>query len=204
MATLAAASLCLSGCLTCEEPFYQDGDLIQDDRIVGEYSTWPKEDPECSLVVKRQSSGTAEKGKYLVTVQEGKDASISFGAALFKYGTNTFMDLMFSSQSGESRNPGGPPGTVEFLRAMLPKPHHLLVRVKLTEEGLGFSVTKRDSLITLFNAARVQWERVEWEGADIARLKMKTPEVRKLLERALSEGIFPTPTNLAKAKPLAK
>jgi hypothetical protein len=203
-AILVAASFCLSGCLTCEEPFYKDEDLFQDDRIVGTYSSQSKEDPESYCVVQERPVGTARKGHYLIVFHEGTTASISFDAALFKVGTKSFLDLTLAAQSGSVRNPGGPPGTIEILSAILPKPYHLLVSVKLTEKGLGCSFTKRGNLIALFNAAHARWEQIEWEGADIARLKMKTPEARKLLEHALTDAVFPTPTNFAKAKPLTK
>ena len=191
---LLEVSFLLSGCLTSPNPFYAEADITQDDRLLGDYR-----DPESQegFLIKDDQD---RRGRYLVQCVEGASGShsITFTGTLFNLGGRTFLDLLPISDSSFNHIGGTPPGPVEIMHGLTFQPLHLVARVDLTENGVGFSVPKRQELGVLIqrDPSLRQFIRV-----DTLLLPMQTPELRKLLERhGAGDGVFPKPAKFQKPK----
>jgi hypothetical protein len=192
---LLATGFLLSGCLTSPNPFYADADIIQDDRILADYRETPRGDgSQEGFIVERNND---QAGRYRLRHTEGR-YWMTFTATLFRIGDNTFLDIYPESDSGVYRVPGGPPTGTEILRGLTYQPLHLVARVTISDEGLGFSVIKPKGLRVLVDRDPSLRQYVRGESL---LLPMATADLRKLLEKlADDEMVFPKPQKLQKSK----
>jgi hypothetical protein len=68
-----AALLVLSGCLTSPKPFYQESDIIVDDRIVGTYGDESDRSQSSTHLYITKDPDYYHKGAYYITVASGSD-----------------------------------------------------------------------------------------------------------------------------------
>jgi hypothetical protein len=179
------ACVLLSGCLTSPNAFYTEADIIQDDRILGDYREQNAED---GTLIQRI---TDQKGRYRVRSFEGEQGKywISFVGTLFKVGDKTFLDLYPTSDSSFNHVGGTPPGGIEILHRLVYQPLHLVARVDFSDAGVAFSVPQQAQLATLVQRDPALRQFVRGESL---QLQLKTPELRKLLEKhGASDDIFP-------------
>jgi len=185
----------LTGCLTSPNPFYSQSDVIQDNRIVGDY--YPQSDTRFRIEKDRKNDG-----RYIVRVTEGstkEDHWIEFAGTLFKLGTNTYLDLNPRTNSAPLHIPGNPPTLTEMLHAITHQSLHLVVRVCFSDKGVGISVAKDRGLFALARKAGLTADSIREE---VMRLDLPTAELRKILAKAEGDDVFPVPSEFTQPKPL--
>ncbi|HUD48137.1 MAG TPA: hypothetical protein VMR33_14995 [Candidatus Baltobacteraceae bacterium] len=130
-----AAAVLLCGCFTSEKPFYQQGDIVTDDRLVGTYDGGKPYHWEVRK---------ADEGSYDVTVVgvgPNKSCLMEFTGVLFRLGTNQFIDLLPVIKACDHTSEGTAPalGLIEMLQAATIQPLHLVVKVHIgiNEIGVG-------------------------------------------------------------------
>lgn len=79
--------LLIAGCLTSENPFYEESDVIQDSRFVGTFQNLKQASDLAVTVV------ASKNGKYVVHVTESMKTT-DYLATLFKIKESTFVDLI--------------------------------------------------------------------------------------------------------------
>lgn len=194
---LLATGFLLSGCLTSPNPFYADADIVQDERILGDYREPPTAGGfQEGFVVEPNDD---QVGRYRVRYTESS-YWMTFAATLFRVGGNTFLDIYPESDSGVSRDPGGPPTGTQILRGLTYQRLHLVLRITISDQGVGFSVVRRKELDVLIG--RDPSLRQYGRGESLL-LPMATPDLRKLLEKIGGDGtVFPKALKLQKPKPI--
>ncbi len=136
-----AVMLVVSGCLTSEEPFYQEGDIKTDDRLIGTYQ-----------LEKEQTSWSIQKDldhpdRYLVTLaSDMKPCVMRFSGVLFQVGTNRFFDMLPMLESCD-HVAGSTPGPIEIMQGITLQPLHLVVRMDATTNGLRYGVVDQQALL---------------------------------------------------------
>jgi hypothetical protein len=142
--SLAVAVIIIaSGCLTSEEPFYQESDIKADDRLLGAYRNGNEQtgfkidkDPDHS-------------NRYLVTLaSDVKPCTMRFSGVLFHVGTNLFFDMLPMLESCD-HVAGSTPGPIETIQGMMLQPLHLVVKIDLTPNGLRYGVIDQQGLLTM-------------------------------------------------------
>jgi hypothetical protein len=141
-----AAVLTLSGCLTSEEPFYQDGDVRVDDRLVGTYGDEANPSQPTRLYISKVNEFDEYKGQYYLTVSESPSCSMKFGAVLFQVGTNRFLDMIPIIEACDHL-PGNPPSLIELLQSAMLRPMHMVVKVDINTNGIRFSFADHVALL---------------------------------------------------------
>lgn len=194
---LLATGFLLSGCLTSTNPFYADADIFQDERILGDYREPPTADGFQEGFVVEPNNDQA--GRYRLRYTENR-YWMTFTATLFRVSGNTFLDIYPESDSGVYRDPGGPPTGTQILRGLTYQRLHLVARITMSDEGVGFSVVQRKELGVL--VGRDPSLRQFARGESLL-LPMATTDLRKLLEKiGGDETVFPKPQKLQKPKPI--
>ncbi len=129
--------LVVSGCLTSQQPFFEESDIRVDDRLVGAYKdeSDQSQSPARFYVVK--DPDYYHKGAYYVTVASSSDCSMKFGAVLFQIGTNRFLDLVPIIEACD-RLAANPPSLIELLQSVVLQPMHMAVKVAVSTNGLKF------------------------------------------------------------------
>jgi hypothetical protein len=132
--------LVLSGCLTSQEPFYQEGDIKVDERLVG---TYRYENEKTSWLIEKDLD---QSDRYFVTLlSDVRPCTMRFGAILFQVGTNRFLDMLPLPEACD-RLAGGPPSAIEILQGITLRPLHLVVRVDATTNGLRYGAIDQKGL----------------------------------------------------------
>lgn len=132
--------LVLSGCLTSQEPFYQESDVRVDDRLLGDYrdESDKSQTPTCFYISPVDTHYL--KGHYYVTVASNPNCEMKFHAVLFQVGTNRFLDMMPEIEACD-RLAANPPSLNELLKSATLQPLHMAVSVEISTNGvkLGFA-----------------------------------------------------------------
>jgi hypothetical protein len=191
---LMVFSVCLAGCLTSPNAFYTESDVIQDDRIIGSYL----DDKLKGFTVEHDVD---HKGRYLVVYHDSSSYWVNWTGTLFKLGDKTYLDLCAHSGSEMENGAPGPPTTTEFYEGLTGPSNHLVVRLTITELGIGCSVTHHDGLEVL--TRRIPPPNAIFIRPEILRVNLRTEELRKLLKEA-GEDVFPKATNFSRAKLIQK
>src|SRR5258708_39532943 len=104
-----ALMLIASGCLTSEEPFYQESDIKVDDRLIGTYR-YEKEQTRW-LIEKDLGHGD----RYFISLlSDVRPCVLRSGGILFQVGTNRFLDMLPLPEAGD-RLPAAPPSAIDVL-----------------------------------------------------------------------------------------
>lgn len=140
------AMLVLSGCLTSEEPFYQEGDIKVDDRLVGTYGDNSDHSQSSTRFSISKVADFEHRGEYYVTIGDNPACSMKFGAVLFQIATNRFLDMVPIIEACD-HIPANPPSLIELLQAATLQPMHMVVRVDFTTNGATFSFADHPRLL---------------------------------------------------------
>ena len=129
-AAIVTGSL-LAGCVTSEDPFYQASDVTSDSNLPGNYAV-----PQGTAIWQVR----AEPGKagYYDISTTNADGSVQYQAALFKLGTNTFLDLFPTSIgcSGQATNASD----MSFYQKISYQPLHMAVRVVIGTNSVSLGM----------------------------------------------------------------
>lgn len=166
--------LIASGCLTSQEPFYQDGDVVVDDRLVGNYQA---ENDQTAWHVEKDPD---RNNRYLVTlVSDMKPCFMRFSGALFQAGTNRFLDLLPILEACD-HIAGGPPSPIEMLEGVAIRPQHMVVKVEASSNGLTCGVMDERGLLA---AAKKFPEYFQARPEQLPRMDPDTKRQREFLLR---------------------
>ena len=143
---LIIASLGLTGCFTSEQPFYEEGQIIQDARIEGRHENYIHSPPsktgegskEGSVWTIRSSEGEGKRGKYDVHVRD-KEVSIKLIGTLFKVEEMVFLDLYPVTDSGVRFAPESA-SISEVMRLAFYSARHVVWKVELSDTGIRYSL----------------------------------------------------------------
>jgi hypothetical protein len=124
----------LSGCFTCEAPFYEDTQIVQDVRIEGTHDSSREGKQDDSVWTIKRSMD--HKEKYDVSVRDG-DVSIELVGTLFRLDKQLFLDLYPLHDSGVRRI-GGVPTVSEAIRSTMYEPRHVVWKIDLTEAAVTY------------------------------------------------------------------
>jgi len=127
-----AVATMLSGCFQATNKFYEDSDIITDNRFEGSFEPQRADnDPsiKCSALVKLD-----RHNHYTITVREVDDW-IKLDAVLFKAGTNLFVDLS-QLEDNKKHSPKGEFSQIEYLRQGTADKNHVAIRFEFKENGL--------------------------------------------------------------------
>jgi hypothetical protein len=138
--------LVLSGCLTSPEQFYQEDDIVVDDRIVGTYNDETDHSQPPTRYSITKDPDYYHKGSYYITVADKPSCSIKFGAVLFQIGTNRFLDMVPIVEACD-RIAANPPALIELLQSVTLQPMHLAVGLEVATNGMKFSFGDEPSLL---------------------------------------------------------
>ena len=207
---LIIASLGLAGCFTSEQPFYEEGQIIQDARIEGRHEHYIHSPPsktgegrkEGSVWTIRSSEGEGKRGKYDVHVRD-KEVSIKLVGTLFKVGETVFLDLYPVTDSGVRFAPESA-SISEIMRLAFYSPRHVVWKVELSDTGIKYSLPafKKGSFRAVELAPELR-SHVTDEG--ILQLRGPTKESQKYLVRfANDESVFNYKGELKKEEEAAK
>jgi hypothetical protein len=139
-------ALILTGCLTSELPFYQDGDIVTDDRLLGSYQA---DNDQTSWHI---AKSTEKTNGYVVTlISDVRQCPMRFSGVLFQVGTNRFLDL-FPLLDACDHVLGGPPSPIEVLQAIMIQPLHLAIKIDLGTNSLRFAALREERQLELARA----------------------------------------------------
>jgi len=196
LSIIAVACLLLSGCLTSPNAFYTDGDVFQDDRVLGDYT---EENAEEGSNIRKDID---QPGRYLLRCFKKRNPErwMDLTLTLFRAGTNSYADFLPYDDSCIDRVAGAPPAGMDIIRNATHQPLHVVARIAIADDGVAFSLPQK----------RAMWEMVQHHPAftnyirdESLVLPQSSKELRTLLEK---EGgtLFPKPTDFKKPKPLPK
>lgn len=138
--------LLLSGCLTSLEPFYQEGDIQVDDRLVGDYLDQNERSQSPTHLLISKVDDYYHKGQYYVTIASQPGCEMKFGAVLFQIGTNRFLDLLPQIEACDYLA-ANPPSLIGLLQAATLQPMHMVVKVDTSTNGIRFGFADHPSLL---------------------------------------------------------
>ena len=180
--TLVATAL-LSGCFTCEAPFYEDSQIVQDARIEGTHdSSREGKKDESVWTIKRSMDF---EGKYDVSVRDGA-VSVELVGTLFRLDKQLFLDLYPLHDSGVRRE-AGVPTVSEAIRSTMYERRHVVWKVEITDAGLTY-------WFPYGNGAAAAWRQApELKPASVEerqtiRLPPSTKEAQKYLRRFMGDA----------------
>jgi len=191
-----AVMVIASGCLTSPNAFYTDGDVFQDDRILGDYT---EEKAEEGSIVRRD---LGHPGRYLFHCFNKRNPQkwMDLTATLLA-GTNSYVDLLPYDDSCIDRVAGAPPAGMDIIRSVTHQPLHVVAQITITDDGIAVSLPQK----------RTMWEMVQRHPAftnyvrdeSVLVFPQSSKELRALLEK---EGgtLFPKPIDFKKPRPLPK
>jgi hypothetical protein len=141
--------LLLSGCLTSENAFYEDADVVSDDRIVGVFRA--KDSPPLWIV---KDNDPYHEKQYIVIASgdRGGDCEIKFTAKLFQVGTNRFLDALPLLEACDHIG-GNPPSAIEILQSLTLQPMHMVVKINVATNGIQFGIVDQQGLNAALKAA---------------------------------------------------
>jgi len=135
-----AVMVIATGCLTSEEPFYQESDIKVDDRLIGAYRY---ENEKTSWLIEKDLD---HSDRYFVSLlSDVRPCVMRFGGILFQVGTNRFLDMLPLPEACD-RIAGGPPSAIEILQGITLQPLHLVVRIDAPTNGLRYGAIDQKGL----------------------------------------------------------
>ncbi len=176
--------LVFSGCLTSPEPFYQQSDLIVDDRITGTYHLTDDSGPVEII----KGKDPYNSGQYFVSINNGATNEAKLDATLFQIGTNRFLDVVPELESLNQPAANQFPA-VGFIQMFMLQPLHLLVKVDFGTNDVRFGVV---DMKEIYKLSKKFPEFFQGEG-DSLRVIADTQMQRKFLLRFGSETNLFTP-----------
>ena len=133
--------LALSGCLTSQEPFYQETDIRVDDRLVGFYHA---ENEQTSWHIEKDLD---QGNRYHITlISDAKPCFMRFRVVLFQAGKNRFLDMQPMLDACD-HVAGGPPSPLEILQGLTLQPLHMAVKVEISTNGVKFGCANHRDLV---------------------------------------------------------
>lgn len=140
------AILVLCGCLTSEQPFYQESDIKVDDRIVGAYGDVNDHSQPATRFYVSKVSDLDHQGQYYVTISSRPGCEMKFGAVLFQIGTNRFLDMLPVLEACDHLA-ASPPSLIELLQSATLQPLHMAVRVDTSTNGVRLAFVDHPRLL---------------------------------------------------------
>jgi hypothetical protein len=166
---LFVTAICLSGCFRSQSPFYENEQIVQDDRIVGTYEDRPS---ESTWWVSRSQDFP---GKYQLLLKDD-NATAELVGTLFRLNDILYLDIFPIKDSGMRPDPGGPPTTSELVHSILYQPQHLVWKVELSETNFVFwSPSKRG----ISQALKIAPELKPKSGSMAETLTLQLPDSTK-------------------------
>lgn len=140
LVVLGFAVILFSGCFTSESPFYEEKQIVQDDRIIGTYED--RQDQSSWYVVRSQDA----PGKYRLLLTDGGNAQSELVGTLFRLDNILYLDLFPLSDSGMRHDAGGPPTVSELVHLTLYERRHLVVKIELSDTNCVFWIPSRKGI----------------------------------------------------------
>jgi hypothetical protein len=192
---VTSALLPLSGCLTSPEPFYQESDIVVDDRLVGTYRDQNDQSQSPAQFYIAKDPDYYHKGGYYVTV--GNPAcSMKFGAVLFQIGTNRFLDMVPIIEACD-RVAAAPPSLIELLQSATIQPMHMAVRVdEVSTNGAKLSFVSHPQLVATANKFPDYFQPLK--PGQLPRLVADTKRQREFLTRFGSDTKLFQPAQISR------
>jgi hypothetical protein len=129
--------IAFNSCIVSNGPFYENDQIVQDDRIDGTYenqTSWGAKDG--SVWIFQRSS--EEKSKYRILVED-KGSKVELLGTFFQIDNDLYLDLFPIRDSGMRNMSGGAPTASELLHITLFDPRHAILRVDLSDKELSYS-----------------------------------------------------------------
>jgi hypothetical protein len=180
--TSTAALFC--ACFPSVNPFYQESDLVLDNRLIGEWreiNTNANEQPQVWKFEKSDDKGY----KLLVTENDNKQGQ--FDAHLFKIKRECFLDIRPAEMTFATNQAD--------LVAMCIYPGHLVFRIPQLEPRLKLAVFDFDWLGKYLDANPKSLACHKEKDGGIL-LTADTPALQKFLLKHLNDGLFKTPAEM--------
>jgi hypothetical protein len=176
---IGAATL-LCGCLTSEQPFYEQADILNDDRLIGTYG-----DPPYHWDIRKADEG---KNYDVTVVGVGGDTNIicsmKFTGVLFHFGTNMFLDMLPVIEACDhDPNPHSAPnpGLIEMLQAVTIQPLHMVIEVRPGTNEIQFACLDKSGLRAALKKAPEFFQGGETPGIAGPRMIPDTKRQREFL-----------------------
>jgi len=189
------AAALVTGCFTCEAPFYEDNQIVQDERIKGTYEN--AKDGKKDGSVWTFKLGIDFEGKYDVLVEDGA-VSVELVGTLFRLEKQLFLDLYPLHDSGVRHVAGGAPTVSEVIRSTMYERRHVVWKVDVSDTGLTY-------WFPFGNGAAAAWQQApelkpkNVEGPTL--LPPSTKEAQKYLRRFVGDAaVFNFKGELTKRK----
>jgi hypothetical protein len=186
----------LTGCFTCEAPFYLDAQVKQDARIEGLYRNEATGNSDgTSWSITRSNDFP---GKYDVLINDGPETAKLTGT-LFLLDKTLFLDLYPRSAPGARGGSG--PGTVsELIRAFMYEPRHVVWKVELSDTATKYWFPAGNGVIAALRKAPELKGKPAKEPT-IIPLPPSTSEAQKYLRKFANDpSVFNYPGQLIKQK----
>jgi len=167
-----------SGCLTSEDPFYEEADVVVDDRLIGTYDEGTNS-PSLWMVEKSLDY----KGWYFVNFlsdERQPQCSIRFRGVLFQVGTNRFLDL-YPLLKACDYIPANPPSPIELLQGITLQPLHLVVRINPSTNSIQIGVARDEGIRIAMEKSPGLWNTKSTR--EVARMIPDTSKQREFLAR---------------------
>jgi hypothetical protein len=138
----ALAALCTGGCFISPNPFFDPGDVVQDENLVGSFSDRQEE------VAWRVLPSSAQAGRYEVLLIDHEAVSRCL-ATLFRIGTGTYLDVAaigkIAIHVDQSGSPDSPTVS-QMMNQMVGDGRHLVLKVSVEKMGVTYWVASPDAL----------------------------------------------------------
>ena len=141
-----AVMVIASGCLTSEEPFYQESDIKVDDRLVGTYVDESDHSKSPTLFYVSRVGDFDHRGQYYITVASKPGCEMKFGAVLFQISTNRFLDMLPQLEACDDV-PASPPSLLGLLKSATLQPLHMAVKVEVSTNGVKLDFATHPALV---------------------------------------------------------
>jgi len=185
--------LITAGCLISEDPFYEENDLVEDDRLIGTYG---EQTNRPSWYVEKQ---IAFNGHYTVTYVDASSprCHMTFDGALFQIGTNRFLDLVPTLEACD--HVGGAASPIEYFQGITLQPLHLLLRISPATNSIQFRIVSEEGRRAALAAAPEMWD--TRRPPHLAKMLPNTSKQRQFLARFGSDtNIFSHVSTLYRVK----
>jgi hypothetical protein len=176
------ALVLLSGCFTCEVPFYEDSQIVQDARLEGTYdNSRDGAKDESVWTIKRSMN---HEGKYDVSVKD-EDVSVELVATLFRLDKQLFVDLYPLHDSGV-RHVAGVPTVSEAIRSTMYERRHVVWKVEFTDAGLTYWFPHGHGVAVVWRQAP-ELKPPSVDERQTIRLPPNTKDAQKYLKRFVGD-----------------
>jgi len=178
-----------SGCLTSQEPFYQESDIRADDRLVGSYGDENDHSQPPTRFYVSKVSDFDHQGQYYVRIISRPGCEMKFGAVFFQIGTNRFLDMLPVIE-GCDHLAANPPSLIELLQSVTLQPFHVAVKVDATNNGVKLAFVEHPRLAEVAQKFPQYFQ--PFKPGELPRLVSDTAREREFLLR------FGSDTNIFK------